>query len=366
MKEILENEKKIIESLDKPVIGYFCSYTPVEIIHAAGFHPYRVFGVDESAKRADGFMHSNICPYVLSCLDSALDGDLDFLKGAVFINSCDAMRRLYEVYRMQIKTEFTYFMDLPKKNDEQDVLYFQNEIRDFVKKLNQYIRSLPDSTGESAITDVSIDNSISTYKKMRNLLKRLHLLRKQSSISASDYIKIVNGSVTLPVEMFTDELEKYINDLESAQTAHIDKSPRLLLMGNIAHHPEIFELIEESGARIVADFLCTGLRSYDINVLDGDNQIQRLAHAYLNKPACARMIDEKRELDFILNLIREFKIEGVLYHSLKFCDVYLESIPRMKRFFNDNNVKSLFLEGDYTTGSMGQMQTRIEAFVEML
>ena len=57
------------------VIGYLCAFTPLEIINAAGFIPFRIKGdVNEPITRADTQMETIICPLVRSAYDVTLKG----------------------------------------------------------------------------------------------------------------------------------------------------------------------------------------------------------------------------------------------------------------------------------------------------
>ena len=124
----MQIEQEIKNSINRKIIGYICSYTPIEIIHAAGFHPLRIFGRDRPIQKADSLMHSNICPFVRSLLDRVLESETDFLDGVVFINSCDGMRRLYEIWRERIPKKFFHLIDLPKKNAAEDLIRGLNEV----------------------------------------------------------------------------------------------------------------------------------------------------------------------------------------------------------------------------------------------
>ncbi len=58
--------------------------------------------------------------------------------------------------------------------------------------------------------------------------------------------------------------------------------------------------------------------------------------------------------------------KGVIGFTLKFCDPYLARIPMIREALQNESIPFLMLEGDCTTGAMGQQQTRIEAFSEVL
>ena len=55
----------------KNVIGYFCSYTPEEIILAADALPFRIFNSGEKITRADAHLQTYCCSLVRGALDDA-------------------------------------------------------------------------------------------------------------------------------------------------------------------------------------------------------------------------------------------------------------------------------------------------------
>jgi len=87
-----------VEENSLPKIGYFCSYTPVELIRAAGFHPVRIKGSEKESSSANEMLCGNICPYIKAVVDQKMNGNLEDFKGMVFVNSCDGMRRLYDAW----------------------------------------------------------------------------------------------------------------------------------------------------------------------------------------------------------------------------------------------------------------------------
>ena len=51
-------------------IGFTCAYTPVQLIHAAGFTPYRILPMGNSPNQAGTVLHDNMCPHVKQVLDA--------------------------------------------------------------------------------------------------------------------------------------------------------------------------------------------------------------------------------------------------------------------------------------------------------
>jgi benzoyl-CoA reductase/2-hydroxyglutaryl-CoA dehydratase subunit BcrC/BadD/HgdB len=87
-----------MSSQKNEIIGYACACTPIVLFYAAEFHPYRVLSLTECQDQVGLHLHDSLCPHVKRILDRAMGNDLPELKGMVFMNSCDAMRRLSESF----------------------------------------------------------------------------------------------------------------------------------------------------------------------------------------------------------------------------------------------------------------------------
>ena len=76
----------------KAAIGWFCTYTPEELIIAGGFIPVRIFGRKKIIK-SESYFPINFCPYIKSGWESLL-ADADNFKALIFTNSCDGICRI--------------------------------------------------------------------------------------------------------------------------------------------------------------------------------------------------------------------------------------------------------------------------------
>ena len=93
------------------VIGYFCCYTPVEFITAAGLIPYRITGTaGKPTVHADRFLETLICPFIRSVFEMKIDGEYDFIDGLVMGNTCDTINFAYTVFNSYWKPAFTQFL----------------------------------------------------------------------------------------------------------------------------------------------------------------------------------------------------------------------------------------------------------------
>jgi len=130
------HKNRVSKFIKKPIIGWVCTYTPIEIITAAGFHPYRILpNTDPSL--AISYLDSNFCPYVRSCLGEALDKKSEYADNLIIVNSCDAMRRLYDAWRHYIRGNFIYFLDLPRDDSMKDIQYYQDNLQSLIDGLEE-------------------------------------------------------------------------------------------------------------------------------------------------------------------------------------------------------------------------------------
>ena len=343
-------------------IGYFCTYTPVEIIRAAGYHPIRITGLNNENGGAEELLCNNICSYIKTLTDQKMSGSLDHLEGIVFTNSCDGMRRLYDAWvRIDNGKKFNYFLDIPKNSDEASVQYFADVIQAFKEKLEKHFKL--------KIQNKDINESISLYNGMRE--KVTVFLQKQWNgyirYSGYEIYSLLKQGINAVPEKFQDyissltSLMKKIGDVPQKRSA-----PTLFIWGSILENEEIIKMIEDAGARIVLDDLCTGSRYFDKKVKITDDPYKSISERYLKRSPCSRMVDVFGRIKNIVSLIERRAISGAIYHSLKFCDHTLYDYPLVKGEFEKKNIPLLHINCDNSFKSEGQIKTRIEAFIEQL
>ena len=231
-------------------LGYTCSYTPLPLLHAAGFTPYRVLPMTEAPDQAGSVLHENLCPEVKRALDRALADDLPQLQGMVIINSCDAMRRLFDAWRAARPDDPCHLVDLPVSDDERAIAYLAAEL--------EHLRSSLQAWSGETVSDNDIVSSAATYSRLADSMSRLERQTVDGSVQggwqALQQQRI--RAVTQPPEQTLAELDQLPVAVDGAPPRGVP----LLLTGNVLPDPEAFALLASCGARLVADDLCTGSR----------------------------------------------------------------------------------------------------------
>lgn len=344
-------------------IGYACSYTPLAFFDAAGFDPYRILPIGGASDQAGMLLHDNLCPHVKRILDRALDNDLPELSGIVLMHSCDAMRRLADVWKREFSKDNLLLLDLPVLRNERSISYFEKELQRFIETLSAW--SGQEVTEANILASIKKNNKISALfsdlrKRVRNGTFKGGQTRLQS---------LYNDAATQP---FSQSIETLIPLIEEPEVKEdVSGLVPLYVFGNVLPMEQSFELFTECGVRIVSDDLCTGSRQFDAINLDDQStlDLNKIARSILSRPLCSRTMipDEPNTLtDNLIAQIRASGAKGAVGHTVKFCDPYLGRFPYIRRALKEADIPLLVLEGDCTIRSMGQQKTRIEAFAEML
>jgi benzoyl-CoA reductase subunit C len=345
------------------LVGYACAYTPLALVDAAGMTPFRVLPVGrEWPDQAGTLLHDNVCPHVKRLLNRAMANDLPDLSAMVFMNSCDAMRRLCDAWRAVRPGDRTPLVELPPTAEPHSAAFLVRALHGLSQELTQ--------AGGDPVDDARLSDSLVSWKKIAELLERLRArVRRQD---------IPGGPARLQ-EIYNQCACRSFSDSLSALSVLAESPPEpspardlvpILLIGNVLPDPEAIALFQKSGALVANEDLCTGSRLLAAgNPGSETDPWKQLSLMLLSKPPCARTFDPTTPLAFAKNVLsraREADALGVIAHVVKFCDPYLSRLPSVRETLRQEQIPFLILEGDCTLGSIGQARTRIEAFVEML
>ena len=128
-------------------------------------------------------------------------------------------------------------------------------------------------------------------------------------------------------------------------------------------------IVETSGAVIVGEESCVGERGTRNLVDDKGDSVDTLMEAIVDryfKIDCAIFTPNPDRLNHIIEMVDTYKADGVIQYGLQFCQPYsMESMP-VEKALKSKNIPTLRIETDYSMEDIGQLKTRVEAFVELL
>ena len=352
------------------IIGTFCLYVPEEIILAAdgvcvGLCAGANVGTDAAEKVLPrntcaliksfvGFKLARLCPYVESC---------DLVIGET---TCDGKKKAYEIFG---EMKETLVLEVPHMKSPEGKKLWLSELKRLTAKIEE--------VAGRTITAEKLAKGIQTANAKRAALQRLAKLRaaRPAPISGLDALLINQAAFYDDPLRFTQQVNAICDEIETRVAQGAGAAPaaakRLLLSGCPMAAPnwKVPAVIEKSGAVIVGEESCVGERGTRNLVSDqGDTRDQLLANIadrYL-KIDCACFTPNTERLDHIVELARELKADGVVHYSLLFCTPYLMEARGVRERLKSEGIPLLEVETDYSMEDMGQLSTRVQAFLEML
>ncbi|MBW1887604.1 MAG: benzoyl-CoA reductase, bzd-type, subunit N [Deltaproteobacteria bacterium] len=342
------------------ILGYFCSYLPEEIIYAADVLPVRIFGSHEAPDDTEPHIFGMFCPFCRDCLSQGLKGRYDYLDAIAGTNTCIHINQSFESWSMHIPVSHSLFFNMPNTvQTERARPYLAGEMAEFKRSVEEW-------TGRT-ITDKGLDRTIDLLNTNRRLMKQIYELRKGDppSLSGVEAMEMVLSSQLTHKEEHNQELERVLKELPERNTKK-EAGARLMIVGSEDDDIEFLEMVESLDATFVIDDHCTGSRYFWNEVIPDDNRLKAIANRYLDRPPCpSKDWPRRSRVPHILNLAKEYRVQGAVLMQQKFCDPHEADIPTLKTQLEKNGIPTYFLEFDVTV-PIGQFKIRIEAFLEML
>jgi bcr-type benzoyl-CoA reductase subunit C len=345
------------------IVGYLCSAMPEEMITAAGMLPFRLRASGSTdTELADSYFSSINCSFPRHAFNMALNGDYDFVDALVMFNSCDHIRRMYDHWTRQLKTPFVRILSLPRKAEPAQVEWFRGELTNLRDGLREHF--------SVQITDDQLRDAIRLHNETRRLLRELYALRKHENppITGAETLAVTVAGTAMPRERYQELLRRLLDEIGDAEQVSGHRA-RLMVLGGELDDPEYVKVIEDQGGLVVADSLCFGSRLLwkDVNE-DIEDPLMALAQYYVtDRPSCARMFTEyEKRSEYVRSMLDEFKVDGAIFERLTFCEVWGFEQFSLTNDFKEWDVPLLCMDREYTLAGVGQIRTRVQAFLETL
>lgn len=130
-------------------------------------------------------------------------------------------------------------------------------------------------------------------------------------------------------------------------------------------YEKVIKQIEELGADVVTFENCSGTKGYQNRVETKGDLVANIAERYL-KIQCSVMYQNDARGDIIKEFIREYQADGVIDVVLSGCHTYAIETNKIKEASREAGANYMSLETDYSKQDVGQIRTRLEAFIELL
>lgn len=350
-----------------PVVGSYCTYFPQEIAMAMGAATVSLCSTsDETIAEAEKDLPKNLCPLIKSSYGFAKTDKCPFFYFSDVVvgeTTCDGKKKMYE---LMSKFKDTFVMELPNSQSEDSLKLWKKEIIRFKEYLEKKF--------DVEITEEQIREAVKVNNEARKSLKKLYEVMRHDPVPISGYdlFKVLYGSTfkfdrkQIPGEVnaLVDKIEK-----EYAEGKMQEKKPRILITGcPIGGATEkVIRAVEDNGGIVVTYENCSGAKSIDKLVDENNPDVyDAIARRYLNI-GCSVMTPNPNRFELLGRLIDEYQVDGVVEMTLQACHTYNVETLSVRKFVNEEkHIPYINVETDYSQADIGQLNTRITAFIEML
>lgn len=352
-------------------IGSVCSLAPEPLLNLPG-----CFSVRLRAPRTGSidigtyYMSSLLCECCRAILERAVEGGYQFLDCIIAPDACSQMNRCVEniEHLNCIEDAFVSYFDAPMKSDD-------TALRHYVRQMQAHVlKPLHEKLGVD-ISDESIRKAVEQHNQVCNILQELSEYRKEANprITGYEFAVLCTATYCCPKELLIEKLTAVAEELKTREP---DAEPafrvKVVVAGSEIDDPSLIQLMEETGARVVADRFCFGsLPEREPIVLNSTEEaLTQVCRHYLKIGKCPRYMNAEKVLErqeYVRQLVQEYHADGVIYQQMKFCDYWgYERAYASKNMREMYGVPTLSIDRPYVTGNSGQLRTRFQAFVESL
>jgi benzoyl-CoA reductase/2-hydroxyglutaryl-CoA dehydratase subunit BcrC/BadD/HgdB len=355
----------------RKVVGTYCSFVPEELVLAADAVMVGLCaGADFATDAVEQILPRNLCALIKSTFGFKLGGVCPYLEASDLVvgeNTCDGKKKAWEVFKGIVPN--LHVMDLPQMKNANAKALLKAEFMRFKEVLEQL-------TG-NRITREALASAIDVVNAKRQAVHRLSALRRAdpSPISGLDSLLINQIFFFEDPVRFTAQIHELCDELEarvqSGTGVAAKGTARILVSGCPMAVPnwKIPALVETSNAIIVAEESCVGERGTR-NLVGREGTtvealVDHLVERYL-RIDCAIYTPNQERLDHIREMARNYKVDGVILYALQFCAPYTVEAMGIEQILEAEGIPAIRIETDYSQEDVGQLKTRIQAFIERI
>ena len=359
---------KVKEAKEKGIrlAGVFCTFTPLEILDAAGIYTASLCGMSpETIPDAEAELPKNLCPLIKSSYGFYLSDKCPYTYFADIIvgeTTCDGKKKMYE---MLGRGKNVYVLHLPQGPD---LPYSKKMWVEELHRFKDYLEQLCEIT----ITDDMVRKAAEKRNELRKERRMLMELLKQDvpPISGTELYTFLDG---LGFKFDIDEaIQSAISLRESLSGVKSEKvnlnGKRILVTGCPIGgvFKKVVGAVEAAGANVVCFENCSGIKAVMTGIDTEAEDIYEAMADYSLNIGCSVMTPNRNRMETLPRLIKEYRADAVLDVNLQACHTYIVETQTVRSVCKELGIPYMALETDYSSADAGQISTRISAFIETL
>lgn len=357
------------------VVGWSGYNVPEELLYALGFIPVRIAagGDDRLVEIGARYISTRNCVYtreLLGLIEQNQDPYVRNVDAYVFDATCLQTYRVAELVEFYFKKN-VFVLGVPRNfywEEAKD--YFVHEAEDFTKAL--------ETEAGAPLDPAKLAAAVELYDRIRANLKAVYAYQavKDPLLSWEEAYDLIQAGYVLDRREYLALLEETLAELKALQPEPVLEPDadevRIFLSGSILPPGDrkLIHIIQDLGGRIVGDDLWSGILPY-LDVEITENTVGAVALGYLNRTPHAALpyvvdTETDKRLQKLDALVSASKADGVVYHTLRYCDPFSFKAKETKDVLAETGIPLLEIHTEYAGSDYEAIRTRVEAYIEML
>jgi benzoyl-CoA reductase subunit C len=348
-------------------VGFVPIWAPRELLHSQGVLPVAILGAGDDLEiiKGDAFYQSYICHLPRSVVELGLNGSLQGLDGMLFPSTCDVIRNLSGIWKLQFGNLLVRYLDLPQDFDRDlGGRFFVHELQELSRELTAR-GALPYDAGRLAA-------SLAIYDQHRAAVEALYDLRRREPhrVPTHELYVVLRAGSVLPVEEHLAMLRDYAAAAAADATRRPLDQARVLISGSFCEQPPLglIKTLERAGCYIVDDDFLLAHRWIRGDVRDGGDPLQALVGALLRQaaPSAVRWIGDDEKGRDLVERVGKSGAEGVIFCAPSFCDPALLDQPMLARALDAAGVPWTSFKYAENTGQFQVIREQAGTFADSI
>ena len=344
-----------------PTVGTYCVMVPPELIYAAGAMPVKLCGGSYTAFNiGDDIAPRDVCPLVKAVMGFQSIGVMPIYQECSMMAvpiTCDCKKKLAG-YLGQHRRTVTLHVPSGRDRDED---------------MEQYVREL-----------YLFSQSLTELTHRRGTVRAVALHRAEAQGSARDQGHSLYGCYERH-ELYSHLTLDGVSQRAQRRARAEDKARRNGIKGEPPenpHHRLAYSISElQASAAYRGDGRSARRRrnlygrsmgergAYDPPAIvdqSTDGIMRALANKSTRPCTCPTFTDNKRRVYRIMQMLKDYNVQGVIYHVLRGCLVYDYEYQVLEEELGKLNIPVIRVESDYNEEDVEQLRIRVEAFIELI
>ena len=359
----------------KICVAYVCENTPEPLMNLGNAVGIRLHAPNTgSMDIATYYMTSFLCETTRALLERAIEGGFNFADcviapdGCTMINRCVENMELLGTMGKGNDRFFHEYMEIPLKADDNGVELLILQCK------NHILKPLHEKYGID-VSDAAIRKAVKEHNRVCRVITEIGKFRKEEKprITGYEFHILTLATYVMPQYLIIDKLEETLEELKTREPDDKKYRARLAVVGSEVDDSGFIKLIEETGAYVCADRFCFGSLPgrMEIELNDEEDTLTQVCRHYVYHGECPRMFNMEKVYGrkaYVNDIAREYGADGIIYEQIKFCDPWAyEKLLGSTMLRDDYHFPVLAVDRPYNiSSSVGQMRTRVQAFVESI